>query len=219
MNDLTRQPVGFKRPLLIGLWLVLLAISFPLDRPVAQWAMESGLTTAVRGDPLWHRLAVAAKFPGTYYLTLIIAAMLAAWHRRRGQAAVLMLLTAIPGLLANILKWMVGRTRPFKLEGILDQPAPFVLHPFRDGLYGLFHQSNLAFPSGHSATAFATAAALAILLPRWQAVFFVVAGVVGLERMAENAHYLSDVVAAAGISILMMQLIADMQAELIRNRA
>jgi membrane-associated phospholipid phosphatase len=73
---------------------------------------------------------------------------------------------------------------------------------------GIFHEKNLSFPSGHATLAFATAAALAIFLPRWRAGFYIVAAMVAAERVLENAHYVSDVVAGALVGWICAQLIA-----------
>jgi membrane-associated phospholipid phosphatase len=101
------------------------------------------------------------------------------------------------GLGYLILKWIVGRRRPVIVA------APFDFHPFARGLGGLVHaESGLSFPSGHAALAFATATCLAAALPRWAPAFFLVACAVGAERVLENAHYLSDVVAGAGVGVL-----------------
>jgi membrane-associated phospholipid phosphatase len=42
----------------------------------------------------------------------------------------------------------------------------------------------------------------AILLPRFRWLFYVLAGVVGLERILETAHYPSDVVAGALLGVV-----------------
>jgi membrane-associated phospholipid phosphatase len=49
--------------------------------------------------------------------------------------------------------------------------------------------------------AFAAAFCFAVALPRWSAAFFTWAILVALERVLENAHYVSDVVAGAGLGI------------------
>ena len=70
-------------------------------------------------------------------------------------------------------------------------------------MHGIVHETNLSFPSGHAALAFATAAALAMLWPRsrWRWVAYVVAAIVAAERVAENAHWLSDTVGAAALGV------------------
>lgn len=93
------------------------------------------------------------------------------------------------GLLAALSKFAIGRARP-KLADAL----------------GSYHFEPLAFdfklnslPSGHSATLFALAAALALIAPRWRPVFYAVAVWGAVSRVAAGAHYLSDAVAGAAL--------------------
>jgi membrane-associated phospholipid phosphatase len=98
--------------------------------------------------------------------------------------------------LNGVLKWVVGRQRP------ITHIAPFDFEFFTGGLHGLFSGKNLCFPSGHACMAFTTATAVGICLPRWRILFYAIALVVAAERIYENAHYLSDVVAGAGLGWL-----------------
>jgi membrane-associated phospholipid phosphatase len=91
-------------------------------------------------------------------------------------------------------KWIFGQIRPFKPDGTTT-PQPFDLHWFSHGLTGLFHESDLAFPSGHACMAAAVGAAVAFVRPRLVFVVALIALVVGVERVIENAHYVDDVVA------------------------
>ena len=43
--------------------------------------------------------------------------------------------------------------------------------------------------------------ALAILLPRWRYAFYAAVSLVAAERVLENAHYVSDAVAGAGLGV------------------
>lgn len=135
----------------------------------------------------------------------MVAILVAALHRQHLRAAAFVVLaTAVSGVNGAI-KWIAGRTRPFKLHDGLAEP--FAISPFRGGLHGALDSRNLCFPSGHAALAFATAACVAILWPRFRWAFYSVATVVALERIAENAHWLSDNVAAAALGVGGVQLI------------
>jgi membrane-associated phospholipid phosphatase len=108
------------------------------------------------------------------------------------------LLIALAGLISGInglIKWVVGRHRP------ITAIHPFDLDPFAGGIRGLWTEKNLCFPSGHACLAFAAAAALAMCLPRWRLLIFLIAAMTGVERIIENAHYVSDVVAAALLGV------------------
>ncbi|HEX2971920.1 MAG TPA: phosphatase PAP2 family protein [Tepidisphaeraceae bacterium] len=204
--DDTGSPGSSRRRivLVVAIWAVAIVAGAFVDRSVAAWVHGQGLDGTIRGQ--WY--AQIIKVPGTYWPAVVLAGVLWVVHPLNWQAAGFMCLSGLTGLVAAICKWGVGRTRPFRLPGDIPQPAPFELTPFRDGLLGVFHQSNLAFPSGHACTAFATAAALAMLLPGWRWGFYAVATLVAVERVAENAHYVSDVIAGAAFGILGVRLIA-----------
>lgn len=180
----------------------LVAAACALDARVASWVRESGLEQLVRHRGAGKTIATLAKAPGNFLFWLVPIAMLCLWHPIKFYAGGFLCLANVMGLVTDIIKWIVGRTRPFRLHEELGYPEPFSLRPFREGLVGLFNQTNLAFPSGHSTTAFASAAAMAILLPRWRWAFYAVAAIVAAERVAENAHYLSDTIAGAGLAII-----------------
>lgn len=84
------------------------------------------------------------------------------------------------------------------------------------GLKKVSHQlrpdgSNyLSFPSGHTANAFAAATFLSEEYKykyKWMPyAAYGIAGTVGILRMANNRHYISDVLVGAGIGILSMKL-------------
>jgi membrane-associated phospholipid phosphatase len=190
--------------LAIIVWLAAIAVATLLDRPIAVWLHHSGVPEWVKSHKV---LSEIIKVPGEFYLTAAVAIVVAIAHPLRWKAGGFVLLaTAISGLNSTI-KWIAGRTRPFKLA-VYDangEPiaAPFVFSPFRGGLGGMMEGKNLCFPSGHAALSFATAAAVAMLWPRakWRWLCYAWAAVVAAERVAENAHWLSDCVAAAGLGV------------------
>jgi membrane-associated phospholipid phosphatase len=180
-------------------WICAIVIAVLLDRTVATWARESGIEAFLRAES--HRwLRVLLKTPGEYWFTVIVV-ILAWWkHPLHWKAAAFLALATLVSGANGIIKWMVGRVRPFKWDET-GRLAPLDFHPFRGGLSGLFDSKNLCFPSGHAALAFATAAGAAILWPRARWIFYVVACVVAAERFGENAHWLSDCVAAAALGV------------------
>ena len=81
-----------------------------------------------------------------------------------------------------VLKPAVCRDRPFDVEDFqLLVPAP----------------DTWSFPSGHTASAFAGAAAVLIHSRRWGAVAMVYAALVGISRLYLCVHWPTDVVAGA----------------------
>ncbi len=175
---------------------ILTAAAMPFDGRVAEAVKSLHIKPSIM-----HSFAVqSVKAMGTYYVTIAVAVFVAWRFRWQWRPAVFVLLTGLVALVGNLIKWIAGRTRPFKLDPT-DEARPYKLHPFRGGWEGLISQKNLAFPSGHTMVAFATAAALAILWPRWRALFYLLAALVAAQRVMENAHWLSDVVGAAGLAV------------------
>lgn len=175
------------------IWLlILIAVAVFLDAPVSEWIHNKAALIEVRP---WIQFL---KAPGHFLFTVILALVVAAVHPARLRAASQLLVAGIlSGLVGAILKWNTGRIRPFK--GV----PPFELHPFRDGFSGLFGERNLSFPSGHACLAFATAATLALLWPRWKGrwICFAVAVLVACQRVVDGAHYPSDVVGSFGVGV------------------
>src|SRR2546423_12390295 len=146
----------------IIVWLLAIAVAAIFDRPLAIWLRDSGVAEWVRSHKL---LAEIIKAPGDYYFTLALAVIVAIAHPLRWRAGGFVLLATVISGINGLSKWIVGRTRPFKL-GTPPRLAPFELSPLRGGFEGIFTSKNLCFPSGHAALAFATAAALAMLWPK-----------------------------------------------------
>jgi membrane-associated phospholipid phosphatase len=185
--------------LLIILWLLAIALAATCDRAIATSARASGVESFFH-EPSHKWLRELLRIPGQYGFTIPVA-IVATWiHPRRWRAgAFLCLATAVSGV-NGLIKWMVGRMRPFKWDES-GRLAPLDFRPFRGGLAGLFDSKNLCFPSGDVTLAFATAASAAILWPRGRWFFYAIAIVVAAERVAENAHWLSDCVAGAALGI------------------
>ena len=194
-GTITMEDVVWRSGICALAWLLALAISLPLDSPLAGWL--HGVIPVAQ----WMGVFKVMKAPGHFLFTVTVATALLLWHPWRWRAGALLCVSGImSGLLSALAKWGVGRIRPFK--GV----TPFSLSPFRNGIPGLFHAENLSFPSGHTCLAFATAACCTRLLPRRRWAFFGGACVVGTERILQSSHYLGDVVAAAGLGVFSAHL-------------
>jgi len=207
MIDRAEPAARGRTAFIAAVWACALAAALLVDAPLAAWIRHSGVEQAIRQPGPLHAAAAKIKLGGTYLTVLAAAAVIGAIHRLRWRAGVLVALSGAAALVNSLLKWVVGRTRPFRLPEDIAQPAPFILAPFRGGLAGLLRDTNLSFPSGHAAVAFAAATALAALWPRARAFFYALAALVAVERVAENAHYASDVVAAAALAVAATRII------------
>jgi membrane-associated phospholipid phosphatase len=99
---------------------------------------------------------------------------------------------AVPTLVTEVLKYSVGRGRPFV-----------------GGEANAFHFSHFAgnpayysFPSGHATTAFALAFAVSVVWPKARVAMAVYAIVIAATRLVLVAHHPSDVVAGALVGIV-----------------
>lgn len=180
---------------IVLLWTVAIVVSaLLLDRAAANWSHEIGADAYLKNHkPLRETL----KAPGYFPFTVLLAGIVAMVHRWRVWASAFLLSSTATAALNQVIKWMTGRARPFRtLSGDSAVLTPFEFHPFPS-----LDAKNLCFPSGHAALAFATAACLSILWPKWKWVFYPLALLVAAERVMENAHWLSDTVAAAALGI------------------
>ncbi len=108
--------------------------------------------------------------------------------RLAGQTATAVLLETVA---TQASKALVGRARPYQ-------------DPDRDGLDFAPFSNQTAFPSGHTAAAFALATTLGDAVgSRWaRAGLYTLATGTAWARLAEEKHWLSDVVAGAAIGVL-----------------
>ena len=116
------------------------------------------------------------------------------------------LLLLAPRLLtAGIFGGAISAMASTLLKNLFDLPRPASL--LEDGSFYRIGEPLLyrAFPSGHTLTAFAVASALYFAATpekrRYLSVLFLIAALVGLSRNAVGAHWLTDVMAGAGVGM------------------
>ena len=206
--DRQRQTQAGRRILWVqGLLLFEAASMIWFDRPIADFFHKNGSALQPAFDVVqqfglgWPWLALSG-------LSFAFLRWGGEWERLRPNAAAMRAKAFIPGfifvavaaagLVADVLKIIVGRTRP-KLM-------------FADGTYDFtwfgLRADHWSFPSGHAATAAALMTALWCLWPR--PLWFYVAGaaLIAVSRVITGQHYLSDVVAGAAIGVIVTRLVA-----------
>jgi membrane-associated phospholipid phosphatase len=195
----SQGPLFTKRDAVIaGALAVTTVLLFPVDREVAQ-ELQNPNTQA---NKFFNHAATGVEIiasPGAYYIGGALLAFGRAtkmqrvadlgWH---GTEAVLLGET-----FTNVLKRFVGRARPYVSDA--DDPDNFTFAGgFGDG-------DRRSFPSGHTTTAFAAAAAVTAEVKRWSprakpyvaTAMYGGAALVGLSRMYHNKHWGSDVALGA----------------------
>ena len=189
-----------KDALLAGAFVGATFLMFPLDRQVARSLQDS----STQANRFFHHATTDVEIitsPGSYIIggTLWAVGRLGKWDRVadlgwHGTEAVLF----AQGV-TTLIKGVAGRARPFLSNG--ESPGDYRIGKgFSSGDWS-------SFPSGHSSTAFAAAAAVTNETSRWwpKSVWYVgplmYAGAtsVGLSRMYHNRHWGSDVLLGAAI--------------------
>lgn len=141
--------------------------------------------------PPWGGLMSAVTHLGDPVVVIVLtiggaSESAVAWIRRKSPPLLAWIGVGIAPLIAKGLKDWVSRPRPFEMLPSMGIPP---------GLPGE------SFPSGHTTGAFAVAAVLSRRFPRLQWLFWSLAALVGLSRVALGRHWPSDVVAGALIGI------------------
>lgn len=179
--------------------LVVVALMFAFD------ATEIGLMPP-RGTPgLWPFRILTDFGKDAYVLwslvtALIVTALVGAGVRGKSRAqwlglgthvGYLLFAVVFPVLIAEIIKWTVGRGRPF----VGGKANPFNFAPFTGT------EAYFSFPSAHAVTGFALALAVGAVWPRARGVMFLYAILIAMSRLVLLAHHPSDVVAGAVIGV------------------
>ncbi len=108
-----------------------------------------------------------------------------------GRAVFIIAVNAVSGLLSLAVKMIFGRARPRLYESF---------GPFHFDMFSI-KSSVLSFPSGHTVTVFATAVALAFMVPRAGKALLAAACLIGVSRVVTGAHYPSDVIAGMALGV------------------
>ena len=124
---------------------------------------------------------------GLIWLLLSVCFLCAKKYRRLGF--VLLAALAVTFLLGDVaLKNCIQRPRPFQ-----EVPVELLISP----------PGSFSFPSGHTSSSFAAAAAVYRFRKSWGAGAFVLASLIGFSRLYLFVHYPTDVLAGAALGLLM----------------
>lgn len=169
-------------------------------------AREIGLMPPRRSPSLWpvHILTDFGKdayvlwaLAGSLIVVSIVAPLLRGSSRARWlgfgiRVQFLFFAVLAPVLAGAVIKWIVGRGRPF----VGGEANPFNFEPFAGS------EAYASFPSSHAITAFALAFAVTAVWPRARPAMILYAFLIAGSRLVLLAHHPSDVVAGALIGVL-----------------
>lgn len=146
--------------------------------------------------PLW--LAAA----GALVLHDAPAAAVSRWSQW-ARGTLLVAAVAAAGIVGELLKLVLRRERPWAHDGE---------YVFRSFAERPFSSGGLAWPSSHAVVAFGAAAMLSRLFPRARLIWWGLAWGCGLTRVADRAHFVSDVVTSAVVAWLVVAAIWQLHA-------
>jgi membrane-associated phospholipid phosphatase len=169
-------------------------------------AMEIGLMPPRGAGALWPVRILTDFGKSAYVLCALAAALFAVatilpWLHGAARSTLLRFGThlrfvffavLVPVLAGEIVKWIVGRGRPF----VGGEANAFNFAHFAGT------EAYASFPSSHAITSFALAFAVSAVWPGARPMMFVYALLIATTRLVLLAHHPSDVVAGASIGVI-----------------
>ncbi len=113
--------------------------------------------------------------------------------------------TTVSGIVGEVVKLLIRRLRPGAANGA---------YVFRSWSERTLSTAGLAMPSSHAIIAFGAAFALARMYPRARWLWYALAVGCGITRVLARAHFVSDVVLAAIVAWIVVDLLS--RAEVLR---
>ena len=185
-------------PWVLLMVLAIIAFSFfYVDKPLVEWL--STLHLQQRFPILeWVTNLGNSKI---YLLLFFVAALFfrylnknALWEQR---AWFLWLCVALSNLVCGVVKATLGRARP---------DLWLQVHEYGFTLFKM-DRLHMSFPSGHTTTMMSVVFGLAVLFPRYWFVLVLSGVLVALSRVLLLEHYLSDVLAATYLTLVVVAMI------------
>ena len=178
---------------MLSIVLLLPVFFFSLDQTAIVWVRDlhihNGELSAVLNyfDRFIYVVAHGSTLIGIAFLLYIIGRKYNQQLYEIGRSLFIGLVSA--GITVQVLKHLIGRARPR-----LTDTSLFIGPSLEKGYD--------SFPSGHTTLAFCLAIILSYHLPRYRALFYLFAVIVGLWRIEELSHFPSDVLGGAMVGTI-----------------
>jgi membrane-associated PAP2 superfamily phosphatase len=207
MNRTTAVVLDWTVPVVLLAAATIVFWTTDVDLAIERLFYESGAGWVQKDDQPWHGLYKMGVVPAWVMALSALAVLIASrwvpkWVCHRRVAVFLVLVMAVgPGLVVNeVFKKHWGRPRPldvYEFGGDRDFVPVWVKSPSGNGN---------SFASGHASTGYYLLAPFFFVRRRswkravwWLAVGLTYGSLVGLARMIQGAHFVSDVVWAGGM--------------------
>jgi membrane-associated phospholipid phosphatase len=172
--------------LIVAAWTAASIAALYADDSIRNWFRAPGHNDKPRTAILRPLLENAVEAQ----LYVIVPGILLSFANRRRLLIGYLTAMLLSVVFTHSLKFAVGRHRPH-LDAVPTTVAPMTSD-----------SKQQSFPSGHTSAAVAMAILLGIYFPNGKVFFWLLAIGLGLERVRVEAHFLSDVIAGAGIGVL-----------------
>jgi membrane-associated phospholipid phosphatase len=180
----------------------------PIQRNAVDWRNSSNTVSSTSN--------YVTRFGGLYevYTLAGLAATGYITHNKKLTTTTLLAtqsyLTA--GAVQLALKAITGRQRPSYTDRYTLNAEPRFHGPFYKSTDAVGYTTNSSFPSGHTTGAFAAATVYSLEYKDKKLVPFIsygIATMIGLSRIVENKHWLTDIVAGAALGYITGQQVVN----------
>lgn len=182
-----------RRPavLIISIILIMLCYTY-VDRPLAEYLASLNLRNTMHFLNWVTKLGTGIVYMFSFFCLALLFRFIHINKRLEESFWFLWLCILITGASCGVLKVLLGRARPslwFKEQAY--------------GFYGLQSKAPFwSFPSGHTTTIMAVAFGLSVVFPRYCYAWVIAGFSVAVSRILLTHHYLTDVIAAAYLTLL-----------------
>lgn len=209
------RPTWRPYALAIGL-LAAAAAALLVDVPVARFCLQVESTGQVDGirvpGAVKKVLSLTEIFGHASGVALVCLAWFVLDRSRRWSLPRVLACTYGAGILADLIKPLIGRTRPnaFDFSGGVAETFVGWLPALQSGDWAeLVNRKIQSCPSGHSATAVALAVVLGSFYPHARWLFALLAALALMQRVESGAHFVSDTLAGAALAACWAGLCLD----------
>lgn len=192
--------------------LVEAALSYTVDEPVQRnvldWRNNSNTVASTSN--------YITRFGGLYEIYTLTGLAATGYLTHNNKLTTTTLLATqsyiTAGAIQLVLKALTGRQRPSYTDRYTLDAEPRFNGPFYKSVDANGYKTNSSFPSGHTTAAFAAATVYSLEYKDKKLVPFISYGIataIGLSRIVENKHWLTDVVAGAALGYITGQQVVN----------